>query len=189
IILANLMLQPADVLLLDEPTNDLDILSLEVLEQSIKEFAGAVVIVSHDRYLLDRVCHRILFLDPGSDAAFYKDFNQILKTRTLEKQPKKKAQKKQSSGTDPEPAAQKPSPSKSVFSFKDKYELEHMEEKILTAEARVQDLHARIQDPAFAAQLTQMTNACEALELAENQVQELYTRWQMLEQKKADAEK
>jgi ATP-binding cassette subfamily F protein uup len=66
------------VLLLDEPTNDLDILSLEVLEQRITEFPGAVVIVSHDRYLMDRVCHRMLFLDPGHPPAFYKNFSQIL---------------------------------------------------------------------------------------------------------------
>jgi ABC transport system ATP-binding/permease protein len=184
IILANLMLQPADVLLLDEPTNDLDILSLEVLEQSIKEFAGAVVIVSHDRYLMDRVCHRILFLDPGSDAAFYKDFNQILKARTLVKQPEKQA-----SRTESKPDVKKLSPAKPVFSFKDKYELEHMEEKILAAEARVEALHSEIQNPDFAVQVKKMMYACEQLELAEKQVQELYTRWQILEQKKADAAK
>ncbi|MBP9598468.1 MAG: ABC-F family ATP-binding cassette domain-containing protein, partial [Desulfobacter sp.] len=63
IVLADMMRQPCDLLLLDEPTNDLDILSLEVLETSIKEFEGAVIIVSHDRYLMDRVCHRMLYLD------------------------------------------------------------------------------------------------------------------------------
>ena len=80
IIIANIMLSPCDILLLDEPTNDLDILSLEVLEDSIKEFPGAVIIVSHDRFLMDKVCHRILYLDPGSEAKFFKDFNQILNT-------------------------------------------------------------------------------------------------------------
>ncbi|HKJ97638.1 MAG TPA: ABC-F family ATP-binding cassette domain-containing protein [Desulfotignum sp.] len=185
IILAGLMLQPADVLLLDEPTNDLDILSLEVLEQSIQEFAGAVVIVSHDRYLMDRVCHRILYLDPAADAAFYRDFNQILKARNLRKQ----APGKQAPDVPARPAAKKPAAPKPVFSYKDKYELEHMEENILAAEACVQDLHAKIQDPDFAAQVVQMTKACEELEQAENLVQELYTRWQILEQKKADAQK
>ena len=186
IILANLMLQPADVLLLDEPTNDLDILSLEVLEQSIQEFAGAVVIVSHDRYLMDRVCHRILYLDSAAEAAFYKDFSQVLKARTLQKQPPQK----QTSGSSARPAPKKKaSGPKPVFSYKDKYELEHMEENILAAEARVQALHAKIQDPDFAVQVAQMTRACEALEQAEKQVQDLYARWQILEQKKTDAEK
>jgi len=185
IILADLMLQPADVLLLDEPTNDLDILSLEVLEQSIQEFAGAVVIVSHDRYLMDRVCHRILYLDPAADAAFYKDFNQILKARTLQKQ----SSRKKNSASSAKPPPKKPFGSKPVFSYKDKYALEHMEEKILAAEAHVQSLHNKIQDPDFAAQVAQMTRACQELEKAENQVQDLYNRWQMLEQKKADAQK
>jgi ABC transport system ATP-binding/permease protein len=197
IVLANLMLQPADVLLLDEPTNDLDILSLEVLEQRIKEFPGAVVIVSHDRYLMDRVCHRMLFLDPDSPPAFYKNFSQIFSAAT----------RKSPGSQKPEPASKSesesgaPSASKAVsetrsapgsalvFSFKDKYELEHMEETILKAEARVTDLSARVQDPEIMADPIQLADICRDLEKAEARVQELYTRWDELEQKKADAGK
>jgi ABC transport system ATP-binding/permease protein len=197
IVLANLMLQPADVLLLDEPTNDLDILSLEVLEQRIKEFPGAVVIVSHDRYLMDRVCHRMLFLDPDSPPAFYKNFSQIFSAAT----------RKNSGSEKPAPAFRSESESGAasaskavsetrsapgsalVFSFKDKYELEHMEETILKAEARVTDLSARVQDPEIMADPIQLANICRDLEKAEARVQELYTRWDELEQKKADAGK
>ncbi len=60
LLIAQLMLQPADLLLLDEPTNDLDIQTLEALEQSLREFEGAVVIVSHDRYLMERLCQSYL---------------------------------------------------------------------------------------------------------------------------------
>ncbi|MBW2655906.1 MAG: ABC-F family ATP-binding cassette domain-containing protein, partial [Deltaproteobacteria bacterium] len=137
IILANIMLSPCDVLLLDEPTNDLDILSLEVLEDSIRQFPGAVVIVSHDRFLMDNVCHRILYLDPDSDAKFFKDFNQILNHRlTLLEKPRKikKASRK------------KANPPLS-FSYKDQYELDHIEEKILDAETEVQSLSDKIQSP------------------------------------------
>ncbi|MCA1786942.1 MAG: ATP-binding cassette domain-containing protein, partial [Desulfobacteraceae bacterium] len=184
IVLARLMLQPADVLLLDEPTNDLDILSLEVLEQSIKEFAGAVVIVSHDRYLMDQVCHRILYLDPDADAAFYKDFNQILTARTHRKPPP--PPKHTSPHVKTAPAA----PGSSIFfSYKDQYELEHMEETILEAEARVEALGAQIQDPGIIAQPKVMADICRELEQAQKQVQTLYNRWQVLEQKKADAQK
>ena len=71
VLIARLMLRPADLLLLDEPTNDLDINSLEVLESSMIEFSGALVLVTHDRYLLDRVSQRILALDGKGHAHYY----------------------------------------------------------------------------------------------------------------------
>ncbi len=190
IVLAVLMLQPADVLLLDEPTNDLDILSLEVLEQRIKEFEGAVVIVSHDRYLMDRVCHRMLFLDPESNATFYKDFNQILGARARQTS----SDRIPAASTVPPNAAPtaRPAPARKssrVFSYKDKYELDQMEETILAAEETVADLSAAIQDPEIMARPRKLADLCRDLEQAEKQVQDLYARWQILEQKKSDAEK
>ncbi len=182
IILANLMLEPCDILLLDEPTNDLDILSLEVLEQSIQEFPGAVIIVSHDRYLMDRVCHKILYLDPTAGAQFYKDFNQIMTrrkalTETTQKAPQRSIPKK------------KVPKGKLSFSYKDKYELEHIEEKILEGEARVEKLTKKVQAPEVINDTALMTDICSQLERAESTVQELYSRWEILEDKKADAEK
>ncbi len=182
IILANLMLEPCDILLLDEPTNDLDILSLEVLEQSIKEFAGAVIIVSHDRYLMDRVCHKILYLDPNADAQFYKDFNQILTMRQALLEPVKKVSKKSA----PKKNAARV---KSNFSFKDKYELEHIEAHILEGEALVEQLTKQVQEPESIKDPGLMTKICSQLETAETTVQELYARWEILEDKKAAAEK
>ena len=73
---ARLMLEPADLLLLDEPTNDLDIPTLEVLEESLLEFPGALVLVTHDRYLLDRVSTRLLALDGRGGAVPYADYDQ-----------------------------------------------------------------------------------------------------------------
>src|SRR5436309_3296468 len=75
-LIARLMLEPADVLLLDEPTNDLDIPTLEVLEESLLEFPGALVLVTHDRYLLDRVSTRIIALDGAGGATAYMDYAQ-----------------------------------------------------------------------------------------------------------------
>src|SRR5262249_5410132 len=69
--IAPLMLQPADLLLLDEPTNDLDIPALEVLEDSLAEFPGALVLVSHDRELLDRLCTEVVGLDGRGGSAPY----------------------------------------------------------------------------------------------------------------------
>jgi len=182
IILANLMLEPCDILLLDEPTNDLDILSLEVLEQSIKEFAGAVIIVSHDRYLMDRVCHKILYLDPNAGAEFYRDFNQILTMHQALQEPIKKVSQKS--------VPKKNAPRvKSSFSYKDKYELEHIEEHILEGEALVQNLTEKVQEPETIKDPGLMTKICSQLEKAEATVQELYARWEVLEDKKVASEK
>src|SRR5215212_8404287 len=81
IVLARLMLKPADLLVLDEPTNDLDISTLEVLEESLLEFPGALVLVTHDRYLLDRVSTTILALDGKGGAEYFADLTQALQPR------------------------------------------------------------------------------------------------------------
>jgi ATP-binding cassette subfamily F protein uup len=180
IILANLMLQPCDILLLDEPTNDLDILSLEVLENSIKEFPGGVIIVSHDRYLMDNVCHRMLYLEKNREPTFYRDFNQILKARQAGDAAAKKPAKK---------AVEKKKPkAKPAFSFKDKYELEHIEENILDAEEIAAELTEKVQSPEIIQDTVLLTDLCAQLEKAESRVQELYTRWEELEDKKTAAE-
>lgn len=78
ILIAELMRQPADILLLDEPTNDLDIPSLDVLEESLLEFPGALVLVTHDRFLLDRVCDRVLGFDGRGGLESFADYEQWL---------------------------------------------------------------------------------------------------------------
>jgi len=174
IIIANIMLTPCDILLLDEPTNDLDILSLEVLEDSIKGFPGAVVIVSHDRFLMDKVCHRILYLESGSDALFFKDFNQIMSHRQNKVKKPKKMKKSQ----------QKRAKSSINFSYKDKYELDHIEEKILAAEDEVQLLSDKIQVPEIMTVPEKMKECCSLLKLAQEDVHHLYEKWEYLEEKK-----
>src|SRR5947209_18757206 len=76
VLIAQLMLQPADILLLDEPTNDLDIPTLEILEESLLEFRGSLVLVTHDRYLLDRVSNIVLGLDGQGTAESFADYAQ-----------------------------------------------------------------------------------------------------------------
>ncbi len=74
--IARLMLQTADVLMLDEPTNDLDINTLEVLEQNLLDFPGALVLVTHDRYMLDRISTIVLGLDGNGDSGLFADYSQ-----------------------------------------------------------------------------------------------------------------
>src|SRR5271168_575796 len=76
VLIAQLMLQPADVLLLDEPTNDLDIPTLDILEESLLEFRGSMVLVTHDRYMLDRVSTVVLGLDGEGGAGLFADYPQ-----------------------------------------------------------------------------------------------------------------
>jgi ATP-binding cassette subfamily F protein uup len=174
ILLANIMLTPCDVLLLDEPTNDLDILSLEVLEESIRQFAGAVVIVSHDRYLMDKVCHRILYLDPRSGGHFFANFDQIIQHRqTILENPEKikKIERKK--------------PARVIaFSFKDKFELEHIEEKILAAETEIEEISGKLKETEVISHMDKMNQFCSLLKDAQERVQALYERWEYLEAKK-----
>jgi len=182
IILANIMLAPCDLLLLDEPTNDLDILSLEVLEDSIRQFAGAVIIVSHDRYLMDTVCHKILYLDPNADAKFFKDFHQILNFRKTFGEKPKKIKKSiiiKSIGNKQQ--------SSKKFSYKDKYELDHIEEKILAAEAKIESLSDKIQQPEIIRNPEEMKNYCSRLKQSQEKAQALYERWEDLEDKKKES--
>ena len=76
VLIANLMLEPADLLLLDEPTNDLDIPTLEILEENLLDFPGALVLVTHDRYLLDRVATVVLGLDGKGGVERFADYSQ-----------------------------------------------------------------------------------------------------------------
>ena len=91
--IAHLMLQPADILLLDEPTNDLDIPTLETLEESLVDFPGAVVLITHDRCMLDRICTLFLALGDPNTYELYVDYAQwqaSLASPAIAEKPKKK---------------------------------------------------------------------------------------------------
>lgn len=92
--IARLMLEPADVLILDEPTNDLDLASLDVLEESLEEFPGAVVLVTHDRAMLDRLATRVLALDGKGGARYFADYQQWQRLHGKVEQPAKASDSK-----------------------------------------------------------------------------------------------
>lgn len=179
--IAQLMLQPADLLLLDEPTNDLDIPALEVLEDNLAEFAGALVIVSHDRTLLDRLCTEVVGLDGSGGAALYASVDQWLTSYE-----KTEANRKPDSEVlrSPERAVSSPTKKPRKLSYRDQQEWEQMESAILAAEQEVAQREFAVERAATAGHVA-LTEACRALEEAQRTVERLYTRWQELEAMRA----
>ena len=175
VLIARMMLEPADVLLLDEPTNNLDIPTLEVLEDSLLDFPGAIALVTHDRYLLDRVSTTIVGLDGAGGAALYAECAQweqeMAGVRRREREPAPSAGK---------PAAQG-SPPKKKLSYHESREWEQMEERILEAEERLRRAHEEMQNPEGSADASIVTSRYEALQAAQLRVDRLYERWAELE--------
>jgi ATP-binding cassette subfamily F protein uup len=177
--IAQLMLQAGDLLLLDEPTNDLDIPALEVLEDSLEEFPGAAVLVSHDRDLLDRLCTEVVGLDGRGGAALYGSVAQWL--AAYERfAPEAARPAKPAAPPGPRPAAV-PKPRK--LSYREQQELEGMEAAILAAEEAVAERTAEVERAAPAGHVA-LAEACHALEEAQRTVERLYARWQELEAKR-----
>jgi len=172
VLIARLMLQQADLLLLDEPTNDLDIATLEVLEESLLDFPGALVLVTHDRYLLDRVSTTVLALDGEGAAGIFADYSQWEQSRSVRAKPKPAAKET------PEPSS---SMAKKRLSYLDSREWESMEEKILQAEKALDQAKASVQEAsADASRLPQLYREMLA---AQEEVDRLYARWAELEAK------
>ena len=188
VLIARLMLNPADLLILDEPTNDLDIPTLEVLEQSLLEFPGALVLVTHDRYLLDRVSTTLLALDGQGNAAFYADYSQWEANQTEETDAREKGKGKREK-TEETDAIQNPKskiqnlPPRRL-STAEQRELQNMETTIMDAEERVRALQSRLQEPQIVADYMQMQAVLKSIEEAESKVAALYARWEELEARK-----
>ncbi|HYH69446.1 MAG TPA: ABC-F family ATP-binding cassette domain-containing protein [Urbifossiella sp.] len=173
--IAQLMLKPADVLFLDEPTNDLDIPALEVLEDSLAEFPGAVVIVSHDRELMDRLCTSVIGLDGRGNAAHYGSVTQWLGAMTREEPAMAREPAKAVA-----PAAKK----SKKLSYKEQQEWDGMETAVTAAETVVAARQVEV-EAAGTAGHTVLMAACKRLEEAQAAVEALYARWQELEARRA----
>ena len=174
ILIARLMLQPADLLILDEPTNDLDIPSLEVLEESLSDFPGAVVLVTHDRFLLDTISTEILALDGKGGHRFFASYAQWeTAQKTIEDAPRSARPAKEAS---PNPALARPG-----LSSSERRELSQIEAKIEAAEQEVAALQKQMEDPIIASDHTKLQECWDKLPLAQERVVVLYARWEELE--------
>jgi ABC transport system ATP-binding/permease protein len=173
VMIARLMLAPADVLLLDEPTNDLDIPTLEVLEDSLLDFAGAMVVVSHDRYLLDRVSTIVIGLDQGQ-AGVFADYSQWEASRGAP------APGKPAVTETPAPLRDAP---KRKLSYLEQREWDGMEASILQAEQQLSARQHELQEAASGGK--GLAEAYEKVQEAQNLIEDLYARWAELEIKVA----
>ena len=174
ILIARLMLRPADLLILDEPTNDLDIPTLEVLEESLLEFPGALVLVTHDRFLLESVSTVVLALDGRGGSELFADYAQWEAARAdVPAAPKTAAPK-------PPP---KPAKDPKKLTYKEKQEWDRMEARILEAEDHLAAAQKAVEDPAVATDPKALQERCEILEAARQEVERRYGRWAELEEK------
>jgi len=169
-LIARLMLQPADLLLLDEPTNDLDIASLEVLEDSLTEFTGAMVLVTHDRFLLDRLSSTLLALDGEGGTEFFAELAQWESANAAKKP---KAAKAGSGGA----AAKSAEPTKKKLSYLETREWEQIEGRVEETENRLTAAHHALEDPAIVSDAVKLVEAAAHLDKVQAEVDALYERW------------
>ena len=181
VLIAQLMLQPADVLLLDEPTNDLDIPTLEILEESLLEFRGSLVLVTHDRYMLDRVSTIVLGLDGRGGAQSFADYSQWEVWQAENKQSEKTTARLAPRGA----ISEGTSPVKSKLSYLEAREYATIEQRVAEAEHLLQAKRVQLEDPAIASDGPHLLAAHAEMEEAQNSVDKLYARWSELEKKKS----
>lgn len=176
VLVARLMLQEADILLLDEPTNDLDIPTLEVLEESLLEFPGALVLVTHDRFLLDRVSTHVLGIDTDGAATLYADYPQWQQAQDSKPKPAA-APKPQKEQPAPQPAARK------KLSYLEAREWDTIENTIAAAEAHLEAQRVLLQAPEVVSDGTRLHEVYQEMLRAQAEVDRLYERWAELEAK------
>jgi ABC transport system ATP-binding/permease protein len=178
VLIAQLMLQPADVLLLDEPTNDLDIPTLEILEESLLEFRGSLVLVTHDRYMLDRVSTIVLGLDGQGGAESFADYAQWELW-----QAERKGADKQPLPAQVVPSTRPETQAKKKLSYLEAREYAGIEQSIAEAEQLLQTRRAEMENPAIVSDGPRLLAAHAELEAAQKNLDALYARWAELEEK------
>jgi len=192
VLIAKLMLEPADVLLLDEPTNDLDIPTLEILEENLLDFPGALVLVTHDRYLLNRVSSTVLGLDGRGHIGRFADYAQwedwldeMGEADPDAPDQRKAAFKPDGSSATQRTGAESPSASgsKKKLSYLEAREFAAIEQRVEESDARLADARDRVEHPEVATNATLLQQALLELDSAQHQNDALYARWAELTEK------
>ena len=185
LMLAKVLKNGGNVIVLDEPTNDLDLPSLRMLEEALAVFDGSVIVVSHDRYFLDRICDQIIAFEDDGIAVQAGNYSYYLEKR----QAREAAQRIQAQVAAREAAARHKAASAAPaikkgrkLTFNEKNELEGMETAILAIEQETETLEAQLHDPDFQSKrLAEIPELVARLDADKAKVAKLYTRWEELE--------
>lgn len=182
VLIAKLMLEPADLLLLDEPTNDLDIATLEILEESLLEYTGALVLVTHDRYMLDRVSTIVLGLDGKGGSERFSDYSQWEQWRDA------KVEEAIAPGATGKAVASVATASpaaggKKKLSYLEAREFAGIEAAVEAAEERLQAAREMIEHQDVVTDAAKLTAALAEMETAQMAADGLYARWAELTEK------
>ncbi|MGB7984828.1 MAG: ABC-F family ATP-binding cassette domain-containing protein, partial [Terracidiphilus sp.] len=191
VLIAKLMLEPADVLLLDEPTNDLDIPTLEILEENLLDFPGALVLVTHDRYLLNRVSSTVLGLDGRGHTGRFADYAQWEDWLDEQEQAEQEAAQSNfgrtmsaaSASTVSASPANSANSAKKKLSYLEAREFAAIEQQVEVSDARLAEARERVEDPAIATDAAALQEALTELDAAQHQNDSLYVRWAKLTEK------
>jgi ATP-binding cassette subfamily F protein uup len=185
VLLAKILKRGGNVIVLDEPTNDLDLGTLRLLEEALVAFAGSVIVVSHDRYFLNRVCTSILaFVGEGELRYSVGNYDYYLEKRAASAQAITATAPPTASG--PKPGT--PAPKTRKLTWKEQRELDGIEAAILARENEISRIEALFADPNFFAERAADYKKLEAeLRAARDHVARLYARWAELENLSAAA--
>jgi ABC transport system ATP-binding/permease protein len=179
VLIAQLMLQPADILLLDEPTNDLDIPTLEILEETLIDFPGSLVLVTHDRYMLDRVSTIVVGLNGKGGANTFADYAQWEQWQAQ----RSKADAAAAPISQMQSGSSASTTTKKKLSYLEAREYATIEQRVEEAEQLVQAKRAELEDPANATDASRLVAAQADLDAAQETLDALYERWAELEKK------
>jgi ATP-binding cassette subfamily F protein uup len=190
LLLAKLMLQGANLLILDEPTNDLDIPTLQILEQALIDYSGCVLLVTHDRYLLDRVATSILSFEDSKVIEYAGNFSDMHAQKNLlqnrsessSSQSVLKDNRSESDGNSGKSRRNGEKRSRTGLSFKEKRELTALEDEIETLEQEKEQLAQFLSNTANA-DSNEIAAAGERFNTLEQRLEQCYIRWEELELK------
>ena len=191
LLLARLFLRPSNLLILDEPTNDLDIETLELLEEVVANYAGTVILVSHDRDFVNNCVNTCLYFDGTGQVnqivGGYDDVDDYLALKKTQRQSMADGAQQKSKVTEDKSkqaqnAATEPAVKNKKLSFKDARELEVLPEKIDQLENSIDELQAQVNDAAFFSQDEKITQkVLNQLAETESNLEVVYARWQELD--------
>jgi len=185
LILARMMLAEANLLILDEPTNDLDIPTIQLLDDSLSNYNGCVIMVTHDRFFLDKVATGILSFEGDGGVRYTEGDYTLYRNRLAEERAARESERKESAPAPEDPKKPSGPSARKGLTFGERLELEAVEKTIAVLEARRAELSGFLADPAaHAAGREEIRNWSDAFAQVEKEIEETMARWEELERKR-----